>query len=376
MMQKERILIVDDEQDVADLLQYNIDKAGYKTIVARNGLEALETARLRSPELVLLDIMLPELDGWEVCRALRNSVQGKALPVIMLSALTDEETRVKGLAEGANDYITKPFSLKELLLKIRKCLDQERTIKSLRARERDHDTSLNYLVHELKNSVSVIGNFSALALRKEDDAKRYLNTIKSASLHAENLLNDASLLARIEQEGGSLSLSNVDLAAIAADTVDLFHAHASNREIELVFENRAVARISAHRTAVRQVLVNLLSNAIKYNRHGGRVWIAFDETDSRLDISVRDEGYGVSAAELPRIFEKFYRGAGSERLKGAGLGLYIVKLLTEAMGGKITATSTAGVGSVFTLSFRKFAPEAGENAVSEKDQNAPAVHPI
>lgn len=372
MNHKERILIVDDEQDVVDLLRYNLDKAGYRTFIATNGVEAVESARRYAPDLALLDVMLPELDGWEVCGILRASAQGKALPIIMLSALTGEESRVKGLTRGADDYVPKPFSIRELLLRIRKHLDRARTVRALREKEREQETSLNYLVHELKNSVSVIGNFSTLALRKADGA-RYLQTIKSASMHAENLLNDASLLSRLEHAGGGLSLSEVDAAAVARDVAEEFRAQATAQEIELTVEPGPGAPVKGHRTALRQVLVNLVSNAIKYNRRGGRVRIAFEETDSALDVSVRDEGYGLPADELPKIFGKFYRCAGSERIKGAGLGLYIVRLLTEAMEGNITVASTAGVGSVFTLSLRKFTSGVRDPAHPGQGRIAPAA---
>ncbi|HTG00823.1 MAG TPA: hybrid sensor histidine kinase/response regulator [Nitrospirota bacterium] len=363
-MRKERILIVDDEQDVVDLLRYNLEKADYETIVALNGLDAVEFARIRKPDLVLLDVMLPELDGWEVCRTLRSSPHGKSLPVIMLSALSEEQARIKGLSEGADDYLTKPFSLQELQIKIRKHLDRSRTIQALCDRDRDNDTSLKYLIHELKNSLSVIGNFTSLALRKENGDRRYIKTINSVTLHAENLLNDASLLVRLESGNGSLSVSAVDAESVLSDVVLECRQEAAKREIEIIIENSGAPLICGHRIAVRQVIVNLLSNAIKYNRQGGKVWLSLREADSRVEMTVRDEGHGMPADELPRIFEKFYRGTGSERLKGAGLGLYIVRLLTHAMGATITAASTAGVGSVFTLSFQIHVEQTTASAVA------------
>jgi two-component system, sensor histidine kinase and response regulator len=373
MTHKDRVLIVDDEQDVVDLLRYNLEKAGYRTFIAKNGVEAIEAARRFEPELVLLDIMLPELDGWEVCRTLRSTSAGRVLPVIMISALTDEESRVKGLVHGADDYLSKPFAIKELLLKIHKHLDRARTVKSLREKEQEQTTSLNYLIHELKNSVSVIGNFSTLAMMNKDAAARYLKTIQSTSLHAENLLNDASLLARLEQEGGTLSAAEVDPGVIAKDVAELFRVQAAVREIEIVLGDAPATMANGHRTALRQVLVNLVSNAIKYNRPGGKVRIAFDETDTCIDISVHDEGYGMPAEELPRIFGKFYRCAGSERLKGAGLGLYIVRLLTEAMGGSVTVASTGGAGSVFTVSLPKAATGNREAAIPVEGRVVPAA---
>jgi two-component system sensor histidine kinase/response regulator len=367
-MAKERILIVDDEQDVVDLLRYNLEKAHYETVVAFNGQQAIEAVRLDAPDVVLLDIMLPDISGWEICKTLRDSSLGKFLPIIMLTALSDEEARIKGLTLGANDYLAKPFSLRELQLKIRKCLDQRQTIKSFIAKEQDHDTSLRYLVHELKNSLSVIGNFSALALRKGKDTKKYLKTITSASAHAENLLNDTSLLARLEQEGSAFPITPVDISAVCEEVADMFRDEAKKNEIEIEIINKARFMVRGDRTAVRQVLVNLVSNAVKYNRRGGKVRLSFNDTGSCLQISVQDEGCGVSSEELPRIFDKFYRAGGSERKKGAGLGLYIVKLMAHAMGGKITVSSTVGAGSTFTVTFKRCGAEDCEQGNAVRDE--------
>jgi two-component system, sensor histidine kinase and response regulator len=367
-MAKERILIVDDEQDVADLLRYNLEKAHYETVVALSGQQAIEAVRLHTPDVVLLDIMLPDISGWEICKTLRESSLGKFLPIIMLTALADEEARIKGLTLGANDYLAKPFSLRELQLKIRKCLDQRQMIKSFIAKEQDHDTSLRYLVHELRNSLSVIGNFSALALRKEKDTKKYLKTINSTSTHAENLLNDTSLLARLEMDGAAFPIAPVDISAVCEEVADIFRDEAKKREIGIEIINKTRFMVKGDRTAVRQVLVNLVSNAVKYNRRGGKVRISFNDTGSCLQISIQDEGCGVSSDELPRIFDKFYRAAGSERKKGAGLGLYIVKLMAHAMGGKITVSSNIGEGSVFTVIFKRCGAENCEQGNAVRDE--------
>jgi len=375
-MAKERILIVDDEQDVADLLRYNLEKAHYETVVALSGQQAIEAVRLHTPDVVLLDIMLPDISGWEICKTLRESSLGKFLPIIMLTALADEEARIKGLTLGANDYLAKPFSLRELQLKIRKCLDQRQMIKSFIAKEQDHDTSLRYLVHELRNSLSVIGNFSALALRKEKDAKKYLKTINSTSTHAENLLNDTSLLARLEMEGAAFPIAPVDISAVCEEVADMFRDEAKKNEIGIEIINTTRYMVKGDRTAVRQVLVNLVSNAVKYNRRGGKVRISFDDTGSCLQISIQDEGCGVSSEELPHIFDKFYRAAGSERKKGAGLGLYIVKLMAHAMGGDVTVSSNIDEGSVFTVTFKRCGAEDCEqgNAVRDDAVQTTATH--
>lgn len=349
---KKQILIVEDENDCAELLSYHLQKENYQTMIARNGEEAIDAVQCRTPDAILLDIMMPELNGWEVCRILRESTKGKTTPIIMLSALSDEEERIKGLSLGADDYVSKPYSMKELLLKVRKYIDRQQTMKQLKTREQEQDTAMQYMVHEMKNAMTVIGGYSTIALKK-DDPRAYLKPINLAALHAESLLNDASLLSHLEKAGGRLPVEPIDLVATTSVVIDMLRDTAQKRRIEIVVMKSARLPVLAKKTAARQVLVNLLSNAIKYNREGGRVWIYFDEEEGMPSVSMRDEGNGIDRDELPRIFDKFYRVAGSEQIKGAGLGLYIVKILTEAMGGNVTVKSDRYAGSTFTVSLPK-----------------------
>jgi two-component system sensor histidine kinase/response regulator len=345
----EQILIVDDEHDTIELLRYNLQKANYVPLIARNGEEAITAVQCCAPEVILLDVMMPGLNGWEVCRILRQSSKGEFLPIIMLSALSDEEARVKGLSVGADDYVSKPFSIKELMLKIQKLIDRQHALKQLHAREQEQETSLRYLVHEMKNSLTVIGGFSSLALKK-DENHAHLKTIHTAAVHAQSLLNDTSLLSRLEKEPGSLPTEATDIVELAKEVVEMFRDMAKKKRLEIVDGNNDPLLVRANKTAARQVLVNLLSNAVKFSREGGRIWISFEEADSRVEVTIKDEGCGVPRDELSHIFNKFYRAAGSEQVKGAGLGLHIVKLLTESMEGKIIAESEQGSGSSFTVS--------------------------
>ncbi len=346
---QETILIVEDEEDVAEMIRYNLEKESYRTVVAYSGAEALKAAEAHAPDLVLLDILLPDLSGWEVCRILRDSTENHSIPIVMLTALSSEEARIKGLTLGADDFVTKPFSIKELLLRIRNMIDRQHALRRVLKKEKEKDLSLKYLVHELKNSVTVIGGFSALALRKSDP-KDYLGRINALAKHADSLLNDASLLSRIEMQGGSLPTDPVDLGALIEEVVDSFTNPAKEKRIEIAFPNQTSPKVLGNATAIRQVLINLISNALKFSRAGGTVWISVTEDAQGAHLKVKDQGCGIAPKDLPRIFDRFYRAAGSEHIKGAGLGLYIAKLLVEAMAGKLSVESTLGAGSTFTAS--------------------------
>jgi len=315
------ILIVEDEPDVAEMIRYNLEKETYRTVIAYSGTDALQAAEAREPDLVLLDIMLPDLSGWEICRALRDSTKNHSIPILMLTALSSEEARIKGLSLGADDFLAKPFSIKELLLRIRKMIDRQHTLRRLMERAKEKDLSLRYLVHELKNSVTGIGGLSARALKKAD-AQDYLGRINALAKHADSLLNDASLLSRLEMREGSLSMEPVDIGALIEEGVDSFRDLAKERQIEIALEEKAPSMVLGHTSAVRQVLINLISNAVKFSRDGGKVWINLAEETHWVHFSVKDQGCGIPPKEIPRIFDRFYRTTGSEHIKGAGLGLY------------------------------------------------------
>jgi two-component system, sensor histidine kinase and response regulator len=349
---KKKILVVEDERDLAELLSYHLQKENYQTIIARSGEEAIDAVQSHAIDAVLLDIMLPEISGWEVCRILREGAKGKSLPIIVVTALSDEESRIRGLSLGADDYLSKPYSIKELLLKVKRHIDRHQTIMQLQTREQERDTALRYMVHEMKNSLNIIGGYSSLALRN-DNASKFMKTINIAAVHAESLLQDTSLLSRLEQGKELLSSEPVAIGPLVNEVVDYFRETAKKSDIEILTENGASSLVQGNGTAIRQIMINLVSNAVKYNRRGGTVRISFDEKDDRLDIFVQDKGNGIENADIARIFDKFYRTAGSKRVKGAGLGLYIVRLLANAMGGSVTVASQPGKGSVFTVSFIK-----------------------
>lgn len=355
----ELILIVEDARDTVELLRYNLQKEGYKTVTAENGEEAITALQTHNPDLMLLDIMLPGLSGWEVCNALRS--KGVKIPVVMLTALSTKDEQIKGLTIGADDYLPKPFSVKELMLRVKRLMAKEKTIKTLQAKEKEGSDSLGYLVHELKNSLNVIGGFSGLAIEEGKDGK-YMNLIKSSALHMESLLTDASLLTRLEKGEGLSPMGLVNIGEQLAWAVNAVREDVEGKEIDIHLLSDSTSIIKGNTTAIRQVLINLLSNAIKYNRKQGKVWVFTNETDDGIEISVKDTGYGIPEAEMPKVFEKFYRAKGSEIAKGTGLGLYLVKLLMDAMGGKVVVKSRETVGSTFTVSFRRSlpSPPAGE----------------
>jgi signal transduction histidine kinase len=348
----ELVLIVEDEKDIAQLLRYNLQKAGYRTVVAYDGDQALSVERFGKPDLVLLDIMLPERDGWEVCRRMRASEQSQATPIIMITALDAEESRLRGLQIGADDYLAKPFSVREVLLKVRKLLDRSNELRAHRVHRSEAESQISYLVHELKNCLSIIGGYTLLASER-DDGCSYLERISTTTEYMDQILSDASILVRLEKGASPPPLKQFALHEVIEETLGAFRLTAVDRGVILHLAGGTGCRVWGEQRAVRQIVTNLLSNAVKYNRTGGAVWVRIDERGGGIDLSVTDEGPGIAPDQRQRIFEKYYRCPGSEHVKGSGIGLYVVKLLTESIGGTVRVASDKAGGTTFTVSFRR-----------------------
>jgi two-component system phosphate regulon sensor histidine kinase PhoR len=185
------------------------------------------------------------------------------------------------------------------------------------------------------------------------NSDKYLNVIKSSAVCMENLLNDTSLITRLENGEKVSPLSVIDIGEQLAWAVDAIRGNALSKEIGIHLIGELSCRVKGNLTAVRQIFINLLSNAVKYNRKQGKIWIFTEESDDWIEVNIKDSGYGISEDETLKIFEKFYRAKGSEIAKGSGLGLYLVKLLMEALCGNVRVQSRKGIGSIFTLSFKK-----------------------
>ena len=374
---KNQILIVDDEHDCAELLRYHLQRENYEAVIARNGKEAIDAVQSQAPDAILLDIMMPELNGWEVCRILRESTKGKSLPIIMLTALSEEEERVKGLSLGADDYLSKPYSVKELLLKLRKHIDRQETIKQLKVREQEQDTTLRYIVHELKGSLHVIGGFSSHALRK-DDSNKYLKTINTAAFQAERVLNEAPLISLLATRGENLSIKQVDIGPLTSEADDCFHdavikkvAYQQVSAVSLISDIAEATRvliggkpvsvevttpfmdvmISTDNVKLRQILTNLVSNAVKFTEQG-TIAITLSLIGSWMEIAVSDTGIGIKEEDLHKLFIAYGRieDAKTKRYEGMGLGLTISRNLAALLGGTISVTSIYGKGTTFVMS--------------------------
>lgn len=355
----ESILIVDDQPEIAELLSLTLSRRGYTVHSAYGGEKALDWLHTETPDLILLDVGMPKMDGYDVCRRIKSDKRLKDIPVIFVSAIQDADIKSQAFKVGGVDYITKPYQREEILARVRTHLDTRRRQVELERTQQLKDDVLRMVSHDLKNPLSAILNAEKLlALTLRDSIRTNATARESIEIIERNvgkmlsLIRDLLDMARLE---GAIEVQPEPVALVPYLEKHLrdFMLEAKGKQIELRFsppEHQDVqVWIAPQRFA--QVLQNLLSNAIKYTPEGGVVELLAMVEPAQFAICVRDTGLGIPADAIPHLFEKFYRVGTPEHLDqpGTGLGLSIVKAVVEQHQGHIYVESEPGQGSAFTV---------------------------
>ncbi|MBE0598241.1 MAG: response regulator [Desulfuromonadales bacterium] len=354
------VLIVEDEAELAELLEYNLRKRGYRVYCAPSGLAACRLIASQRPDLILLDILLPDIDGWEVCKMVRSHPDpGLAVtPILMMTALGALDSRLKGLQLGADAYLPKPYVMQEVLLKVqilvargRKLAGLEAEVNSLRAGMELQADIQGMLFHEMRNQMVIVGGFSRRLARQQDHlpdgtSRAYAEAIGRSAEYLNTLAEEFLLVGNLRAGRLNLPLGSVELAETASSVAELFRpaVAVTGGVLEVAVTGVAIA----HRAALRLVLSLLLDNAVKYSGAAARIRIESRSEGGRIALEVTDSGPGLDPQEFEDVFEKFRRGRASAAAKGTGLGLYIGRSLVEAMGGSLEA-KVATVGACFQL---------------------------
>lgn len=354
------ILIVDDTLENLRLLTALLGEHGYETRPVTHGRAALQAAEHAHPDLVLLDVTMPEMDGYQVCRQLKANPALSDIPVIFLTSLTDTAEKIKGFAAGGADYISKPFQIDEILARIRTHLGLrqariklQQQLESLHTLERLRDDLVHMVVHDMRSPLMVLQLNLELLKRAEDRLdERSLSSLKSATDMATALTrmtNDLLDVSRIEEGKLPLERSRIDLLELAQEVGNSLSSLDRTRTIEIVPGPAAYAECD--RELIRRVLENLVGNAIKHASAGGKIRMAAHVKDSHVRIEVEDDGPGVPLDSREKIFDKFETASPKNEHKyhSAGLGLAFCKLVVEAHGGRIGVDDAIPKGSLFWL---------------------------
>lgn len=384
---KIKILVVDDQPNNLRFLSDLLSKQGYKVQKAINGKLALSAAMASCPDLILLDIMMPEMNGYEVCQKLKSTEKTREIPVIFLSALDETYNKVKAFGLGGADYITKPFQVEEVLARIEKQLTLrslqkqlqmqnyflELEIEARKQAEKKKDELISIVSHEIKTPLTsmraslgllMAGNFGSL----QPPGQRMLEIALSSTDRLVRLVNDILDLERIESGIDMRFTENCDIPDLMIQATEIVQTMAQEAQVMLSVSAIPLKR-RVNPDRIIQVLTNLLTNAIKFSPPGSTVLLTAELHSAEngqqnggknsssscqlpteeLLIKVKDPGRGIPPNKLESIFDRFQQVdvSDSREKGGSGLGLAICRNIVQQHGGRIWAESSPNAGTTF-----------------------------
>jgi len=365
---KGKVLIVDDIPSSLRLLSQMLQYRGYEVINALSGEIALNQVKLAMPDVILLDIIMPEMSGYEVCQRLKSNPKTADIPIIFLTASTDLPEKIQAFKVGGDDYVTKPFYIQEVLLRIEHQLtlkQQQKQLNYLNQQLRQSNEELAqfalFLAHELQSPLQTIIGFMGLVSAQsecfDNTTKKYLNYIAQASEQMHHLISDLLTYSRIENIEPELEMVDCQ-AAIAQVLHNLQGAITETGAVICIGSNPGssqsqstiLPKVMGNAVQLEQVFQNLIENAIKFARPNIPPQIQITcqpDSNGELIFSIHDNGIGIDPANFDRIFQVFQRIETVKNYPGTGLGLSICKKIIERHGGKIWVESELGCGSTF-----------------------------
>ena len=365
MEERQRILAVDDAVDNLILLDRLLKRRGFDVVTASSGTECLTQSAMLHPDLIILDVAMPDMDGFETLKHLRQNEITRDIPVIFLTANSKDARSIEqGFALGADEYLTKPIEQDELIARVNSILrisKAERQVEQLKA------DFQSMLVHDLRSPLSVVIGVLELGEKGEFDnhsqeVKDLLATALKNAHKMLGLINDILDVAKFEAGKVQLSKQPGDFNVIVEGAVGRLKMLAREKGLELkVDEDGNIPNCEFDNDKIDQAVTNLLSNAIKFTPKNGRVTVRtyvkhVDGEPPMLNgnyaaLDVEDTGIGMPAEEIPHIFDRYRQAqaGGPHREKGTGLGLTIVKRVVEAHGGRVFVESVPGKGTKFTI---------------------------
>ncbi len=353
---KHLIYVIDDNPMNLLLTSKILESYGCETQTAESGAIALQLIRQQKPSLILLDINMPNMDGYEVCRRIKAKEEWADIPVIFLTANTQTENLVEGFNVGGVDYITKPFRREELWVRVTTHLELAESRRTILEMNRSRDRLYSIIAHDIRSPLSgILQTLEAIDQGyiglEDNELKEIIKLLKERTKETSTLLNSLLQWTRIQIDSHQLVFKLTDLFVLIQSCVDLLRPNAEQKQITIEVEVEEELKAWCDELSVHTMVRNLLSNAIKFTPRGGKVRICGGKKEQKAVICVADNGIGMSQETQESIFAKdqHYTSTGTENEQGTGLGLMLVKEFVKKNNGNLEVDSELGKGTEFRV---------------------------
>ncbi len=373
---KPKVLIVDDIPENIKVLATLLSNEGVSISFASSAIQALDMLENKLPDLILLDVSMPHMDGFQLCRLIKSNERTNHIPIIFLTGRTVTEDLVKGFEVGAVDYIFKPFNINELRSRVRTHIELKRARdiiseqntqlniqnQQLAEMNASKDKFLSILAHDLRNPFNSILGYTDLLTNNFDEfelskIKEIILSISSSATRGFELLTALLDWSLINANKMEWLPEEINVEFVCKEAIEMLHPFSEQKQIHISLEHidNEAAYCFSDLNMLRTVLRNLLSNAIKFTQTNGTVILKVQSLENDVEITVADTGVGIANDDLQKLFriDANYKTLGTANEKGSGIGLLICKDFIEKNGGQIWVESKVGIGSQFKFTLPK-----------------------
>lgn len=357
MDEKTTILVVDDNHENLRVVSNYLKDKGYKLALALNAKEAMAILERIRPDIILMDVMMPEIDGFTACKMIKETEKFSEIPIIFLTAKTQTEDIIEGLEAGGVDYITKPFNREELLVRVKNHVELSQARKRILEMNRTRDKLYSIIAHDIKSPFSTI-IFTINTINEglfdpcKPEFKQIMQDLEVSAKKTKNLIDNLLEWTKFRDGHNMLNPKESNVSAIVAECILLMNGNAKNKKIALTAEIADNLTGWFDEVSIHTVLRNLISNSIKFTEKGGSITISgAKHNDNHIKITVKDTGIGMTEAVRKKIFEsgESVTTMGTYNERGTGLGLTMVKDFTEKNSGTLEVKSEPGVGTEMSV---------------------------
>lgn len=360
MTNKKNILVVDDNQINLKVVSSFLKDQNYNIEYALNGFDALKILHIRKIDLIVMDVLMPQMDGFETTKIIKSEDKLKEIPIIFLTAKAQTKDIIEGFHAGAVDYIAKPFKGEELILRIKNHLELAEAKQTIIQFQKTRDRLYSILAHDIRSPLTSItmlldglsGNYI------EPNSSSFKSLVSAISLSTKNtltLIQNILEWTKIQSYDIGLFTENIDLQIVIEKCISLLLLNLQEKNIQIHCNIPSNTTVFVDEITVSNIFRNLIANAIKFTKTGGNIYISSSESSDYVDIVIQDTGIGMSSQIIEKIFDKdeHFTCRGTNNEPGTGLGLYMVKDFVKLNKGILKVESEIDKGTIFTISLPK-----------------------